>query len=595
MKLVFGLLFTIRLAAQTCTGTPSISGSVVTTLSSTSIQVTWNTATLGDTRGGISMNGGDEIDTITSLTDAAGATSHSVTFTNLRPSGIYELWWVSRDPANPLTNVGYCYQSGITTNAPPAGGYDYDWKIEGGHTVNQGKTLYIETDGWVISGTEPTNSSQITFSTIPTGSNIVFGNTLGCSYTYDQPTNKVTNLYNTSCGVNVGIATTAQTPVGDYNLTITRSTTGGSPANKTKTWLIHVLAPATFTYGTPSSYPPIPCLTPASKEIDGITACTANWQDSMMTYGASFCSDDTVGNESFVWYYDGLRVFQSIQLWDAVKGVTGNPSQWDTCINAQAGYYLGYVRPNNGSVPAVRVFSPGSACYFSRRGDFAYYQNSKSLRNSPYAALTDHSLITYNFARELAYRVDTEEIDVSLGRDTTRVPYLMKGIDIELGRPDQWMSGISYQPYQVGLWAESLILCFENQSCPYYQDARIPTAVKQMADYLWTNAWNLPGQPNAFVYNYAQWQIGLFNPLWQNLNQLVAFIYAWLFHITGDVTYRSEFDQIFQAAAEYTPSLGPGLQGKTFSQTYRMSFKAVEWRSGDYSTSLICGGDRSWK
>lgn len=582
MKLLIGMLVMVGAAwGQTCSANPVISSPAAVALSSTSVQVTWTTDCLSETKASNSGAGGDTPLYNTAWTDLGGTLSHSVTFTGLLPSSTYLVWGASIKPGDPTKWAAFANGVSVTTSAPPGGAYDFDYSIDGGTHVDQGKTLYITMSGWLTQGTLLNNSTQIQFGGIPTNTTLVFGDTLGCSYAYNQGTNQVTNLYNITCSVNIGIATAANTPVGDYTFTVTYKTTGGSPVDKTKNWTVHVQAPTTFKTWTPTAYPPIPCLTSSSVESDGSTPCPYNWQSTAVTDGQKWCTDDTFGNEQHVWYYDATRVYYSLKNWDTLHGVTGNPSQWDACINFQADGYAGYV--NGGcAVPAIRVFAPGLATAFKNSGTASYSAAVNCLTqgaNQPYKDLNDSALIVKNFFRESAYRADTELTYIQMTGDISRIATLKKGLDIQLARVDQ-LALHDYYPYMIGgLIPESLINCYESSVCPYYQDPRIPAAVKTMADTIWANDWNLPGQEQSFVYAYGQYDMGYYTSNYRALNLLIAPTFAWLFKVTGDATYQVRADAIFQGGVTNDPGAGPDWSGKNYSQSYRTSFDFVNWRS----------------
>jgi hypothetical protein len=135
----------------------------------------------------------------------------------------------------------------------------------------------------------------------------------------------------------------------------------------------------------------------------------------------------------------------------------------------------------------------------------------------------------------------------------------------------------------VGLWAQALITCYEEPSCTAYHDPRIPNAIKTVADYLYANAYNLSLYPGAFYYNSAMSAANVPSGAgsdYRNLNQMLSFIYAWLFVKTGNTTYRDEADTVFQNGVLLNPvGGGCGETGKGFNECYRMSFDYIKWRT----------------
>jgi hypothetical protein len=310
----------------------------------------------------------------------------------------------------------------------------------------------------------------------------------------------------------------------------------------------------------------------------------------MLTYGANFCTQSyTVGpaiEEQKIWYYDEKNTMFQIKQYDTDHSLTGNPSQWDACI-ANGNTYRTYVIANNGTTRAYYVFPNGLYKDWAINGD----TTSKSAvlllgsGSSPYTNLDQGGLARAIYAREAAYRLNAEIFNYKAG-DTSRTAYMAKAVDINIARADQWVtSGTAeyIQPFMVGLWAQALITCYDDPVCTGYHDARIGASIKKVADYLWTNAWNLSLFPNAFYYNSAQSAAGQAaspGSDYRVLNNLISPMYAWLFKTTGNTTYRDEANTIFQNGVLLNPvGGGAGETGKSFNENYRWSFDFVTWMS----------------
>jgi len=66
-----------------------------------------------------------------------------------------------------------------------------------------------------------------------------------------------------------------------------------------------------------------------------------------------------------------------------------------------------------------------------------------------------------------------------------------------------------------------------------------------------------------------------------DLNQLIGHVYAWIWHMTGDATYRDKADLIFEGGVN-----GAYLsRGKQFNQSYKSSFDYLTYRN---SAPLRC-------
>jgi hypothetical protein len=387
--------------------------------------------------------------------------------------------------------------------------------------------------------------------------------------------------------INLKITIPSNTTPGTYNTNFHVTAAGGVPAAKDYPWTIVVDSPATFTFGNPnwSTTPQIPCLTTGSLQMDG-SPCPRTWTGVMTTYAALRCNDATsIGSENTPYYYDGWWVFLRVKQYDATFGLTGNSSQWDACITNVKNTYLPYAA---GSPAGWRVYPRGPYYHWLLNGDTAAKSAVQNLAtNASEANLASNANVRTVLTREAVYKLDAELYNAKTG-DTSRSAYMQKALDINIGRADEWVTtghAPYIQPFYTGLWAQSLIDCYESPQCVGYQDKRIPKAIKTVADYLWTNAWNLSLYPNAFYYNSANYAAGLPASAGSDnrqLNHFIAPMYAWLFSITGDSTYQVRGDTIFQNAILLDPVNG-GC-GETnghfpFGECYRFSFDYVKWRS----------------
>jgi hypothetical protein len=111
-------------------------------------------------------------------------------------------------------------------------------------------------------------------------------------------------------------------------------------------------------------------------------------------------------------------------------------------------------------------------------------------------------------------------------------------------------------------------------------DARVLPAVRTAADWMWATLWNV--QAEAFPYILCRAPNS--NPECQqnpftgaaDLNLLIAPVFGWLYHMTGDPVYIQRGDAVF-AGGVRRAWLG---NGKQFSQNYRWSFEYLRWRDG---------------
>lgn len=269
------------------------------------------------------------------------------------------------------------------------------------------------------------------------------------------------------------------------------------------------------------------------------------------------------------WYYDGTRAY--IQLYQA----TNDPA-WLPGILVYADSYWAYVDANAGALPGYNNFSKGLALYYNMTGILKYktaVAQLKASRNTQYAPLYD--MIPFVSSREISYALNAEIVSESL-LGVTPSAFKTTYANIALGHFNQWFVQQStgfVQPFMVALEAEALI--------DYYywtNDPRVLPAVKGACDWLWANAWDVPSQ--SFVYDD-----GITPFTAPDLNLLIVPMYGWVYRMTGDATYRTNGDAIFNGGMAFN-YFGDGMpgDGKNYTQQYRWSERYTEWRDIPAST-----------
>lgn len=298
------------------------------------------------------------------------------------------------------------------------------------------------------------------------------------------------------------------------------------------------------------------------------------WEANMLSYGrqhadwlAAHKDDESIDMPLEATYYDAARVFYQI------VDYTGDPSWLVAARDAVHVYRDRYVLPNNGGVTGFWLFARGLAEDFRHTGDTASRDAVLLLsQNAAFGGDLTAPEWTVDFtrSRETAYNLMAELEAESLGAPHRARTDLLA--DQALGHIDQWTDPVRVrgedfyvQPFMVGLTCEALI-GYEAAT----GDARVLPKIEQALDWLWVHCW-LPS-PMAFVYIDVWTSFG--GPYAApDLNLLIAPAYAWVYHRTGDVTYRDRADAIFSggvaSASLYIP--------KQFNQNYRWSFACVEW------------------
>lgn len=310
------------------------------------------------------------------------------------------------------------------------------------------------------------------------------------------------------------------------------------------------------------------------------TADKALWESNMLTYGHNNCnfisSDIQDDAHQLALYYDGMRVFANI------CDYTGDP-QWCTCAwpHSRYAYRDFYVIPNNGAVPGYENFAYGLRLDWQRNGDATSRNAVSLLKNNgawcPQTAYNDANLPDPNQQRENAYCGDAT-LDYYLagfGLDpritTTFLANALSQLNAQFGPSP---TALYRKPFMVSLAVEFLTRY-------YYEinpDTRIVPAVKTAAQTLWTGN----GPIEAFWVPTARAMLYVDTPQpgddpavpAPDLNLLIAPVYYFLYHETGDTSWRDKGDALFNGGVNLA-FLG---NGKQFNQNYRWSFQGVTWR-----------------
>jgi hypothetical protein len=213
------------------------------------------------------------------------------------------------------------------------------------------------------------------------------------------------------------------------------------------------------------------------------------------------------------------------------------------------------------------------------------------------------ALLDVGYERELNFTAEAF-IAANKAGDSNEASVIPIGIDYILADIDQIVNaGVSHETFIDGTLADTLIHYYIDKG---NTDARIPAAVKALADHIWVNYW-LPGLcsgtnqtlTGCFAYSAGMRHMGIdYSEIpgssnAANLNLLIAPMYAWLFRMTGNgtipgsdgtqcggtsgqpCTYQQAGDTIFQKGVSQSDYFDP----KTWAQNYRWSFDYVTWRS----------------
>lgn len=590
----------------------------------TSCDLTWDTDQPSDSLADLGTGMGpwipawSQLTAATTDTTAPGVTSHTATVSNLWPGSEYNIYLRSRpfsagavdsNPAdsgwydgasncNPLKDGSVCNCSTPSTS-PSGSTFNFEMQLSGTHNVVQGYDTYLQLDyadiarpmGFVagtvdatISGLPP-NSTASMYD--PNSFVVSFDPTTGLLKLNPSSIRQDTALH---------ILTTGSTPLGTYTITLGNAHAEQYPnVLHSYSYALNVAAPS-FTSGTPVSYPPIPSI--GDKNTSG------TWVYGMVTKGstAAFCGQNSGAGANF---YDGIRAYQQTQAYDEANGITGNPSQWNTCIaNRETGYlsYINSVNPRGG-IWAIYLASNGMMNLALGGDSSAEAGLFESADNAQWKTLRP-ALLDVGLERELDFTTEAFVAAKKAG-DSNEAPLIPVGIDYLLADVSQIVNDdVSHEPFIDGALADTLIQYYTDNGSV---DARIPTAVKALADHLWVNYW-IPGKcsgtnqqvTNCFAYSAGMRNLGIDASEISNstsndadLNLMIAPMYGWLFKMTGNgtipgsdgsqcggtpgqpCTYQQAGDAIF--ASGVTQSDYYWLKG--WDQNYRWSFDYVKWRN----------------
>jgi hypothetical protein len=514
--------------------------------------VTWTTDAPATTQVQLSGADGTGIFRYPRFPESTLITNHSQVIPNLDPGSLNNVIVFAQDSS------GVAAASPIipftTASVDSSAALDFDFYFTGPLTVYAGSDLYISLHHALTAGSTFESYSFLSFAGLPTTIQphlICVANNDASDDSKDFYQDIAGHIncptYYPTTLANMRLRTSATTAPQTYTMTTVIESHG---IQKTLSYSFTVLpAPAPTPKAVLTAIPAIPGL--------------AKWEGLMTTLGANWCHQMDmlpVGWEGAVWYYDGGRVYQQI------ADYTHNPATWLPCAQSILSKYQTYVNDNTGNIPGWRKFPHGLAMDYWRTGNSKSKNAVLNLNSRMDNGLGGGSSDIWS-ERELAYAID---VMVTAEQITgTRNPWLTKAIDFAIGQVGQFTDDglIFNQPFFDGVLVEALI-----QYYSVSHDPRIPPTVKKMLDFIWSYGYN--PQTHAIVYNV----MGSPNGEVQDLNDLVAMGYAWYWALTGDDVYRQRGDDFFVHSLDTDIS----FSGKIFSQTYRMTFDFVRYRSGQW-------------
>jgi Concanavalin A-like lectin/glucanases superfamily len=540
---------------------PAITGVQVSTIEQTSAVTTWSTDVPSTSEVIFTTGPGDDYTPLRRIPEDSALTNvHIVTLPQLRPDTQYWIYVVSRDQAGQATSTQASNVKFTTLPAPETGELQYRLYAAGPRNVYAGSDLYFQISSIRLSGV----ADHLYFKSI-TGLPETINAHLYCrAYAVQNsgdeecfhagdntPFSWLGTDINRSEPINLRLRTLPTTPPGPYKVTV--QTQSGS-AQQTIEYTFNVVELPSTPVFSQSVAPPIPGL--------------GKWEKTMLELGRKWCDPAQVmsfGVESQVWYYDGGRVYYQI------ADYTKDPSRLPCADNILTQYRTNLIT-RSGGIQGWRVFPHGLAMHYWRTGD--------ALSKSTVALLiTGNPWVSRSGSpdplnvREAVYAVETMVKNEQLTgqRDwhlDKAIDYLIGDVDILTGSDPNGFQ----QTFFDGLLMEGLIQYHELTG-----DARIPPTIKKMLDWIWTHSWD--ASQHRLQYNPLDVP-GQYTAV---SNLLVAPAYAWYWSVTGDNTYLTRGDEIFNHALDEDIT----YSGKIFSQNFRWSFDYVRWRSGGIHSSTF--------
>ena len=372
----------------------------------------------------------------------------------------------------------------------------------------------------------------------------------------------------------IRLRTSPDTVPGPYQVSFTLETNG---VQQTGTY--------DFTVQPAPTAPPKPTLT--QKPIPGLST----WEKQMYDLGKRWCiyRDEQNAAGNFVdnwgwtgdaWFYDGGRVYQSIDTYTAAAGHPKHAA-WQHCALSILDPYANYLVANNGAMAGYSIFTYGMVMNYWRT-------KAEVMKNGIVAVATKGpqrvscGSVDIGGIRENAYRSNAWMTNEMLG--APRWPLLQRNIDKLMGNLNLAARGQteSVHPFMVGLGMDALIHWYELNLAEGHPDYRVLPVIKEALDGLWKNSW----RPKQNMFRYAPFRLpDNESTEYTALNNLVSEAYAWYWMMTGDTTERDRGDLLFQHAFDDNDAYS--WSGKQFSQEFEFSFDFVRYRQGQTTSSVI--------
>lgn len=312
-----------------------------------------------------------------------------------------------------------------------------------------------------------------------------------------------------------------------------------------------------------------------------------DWERDMIEYGHRWgraLQNETDYLKKFkLRYYDAQRVHEQIARY------LGEAEPWRSYGQEAESNYKRYLENNDFRAQGYQRFPHGLYMDWKRTGDSESREYLEHLRDRPpfsWPAGKEQSWGRQKYSREVAYSLEAQVLADRAGheRQSGRIQRLT---DLALGHIDIWVNRDYidtnpdwqfFQSFMGGLTGSALIAHYQRSLEIGSPDARVPPALERLGNLLWDRMWVRDVDRTGFgAFKYvepATTGVGGNSPA-PDLNMLIAPLFGWLFHHTGDERWLNRGDEIF-AGGVALANLG---SGKRFNQNYRASFQYIEWRT----------------
>lgn len=330
----------------------------------------------------------------------------------------------------------------------------------------------------------------------------------------------------------------------------------------------------------------------------------ATWESDFVTYSEAHWSDDgddwlgggTANGESGGNYYDRASIWY--MMWDR----TGNSTYFTRAVAQVENFKDEYGIPNDWSILQVWWIVKGLAIHHALTGSTTSLHGITTLADwacSAYnrSVITDPDATADADPRIAGYSLRLASVAHYIGAPSdagndfeARALELLDGIlstqraGGDFGYTN--LDGGTVKPFMQGLLIEGLISYYRLVNA----DSRIPTAVKNCLDYLWNNCWNagVAAGSNSFVYITASHN-GEDPVAAPDLNMLCVTGFGWYYALTGNTTYKTRGDAVWNGASSGS-SIGSPL-GKQFNQAYTNSAPYPYYREQAVNTVVVDKAD----